>query len=112
MRFRLVSGDAFRLELLSEAAEGPRSEAVFTFQATFLDTGEGPVRAGEVHVAHGFWNEALLLRTAGRERLYLNEVLLVDAERGDGEVEPRALRFGIAVENGTVEVRTLSILLP
>lgn len=115
-RFRLVEGDAFKIELAPTSREGAegsedaeRSEAIFTWQAVFLAAGDDYSQVEGTRVVPGFWNEAVLLRTGGREKLYLNEVLLLDAQRGAGLDEAR---IGLGVENGRVEVALVSALGP
>jgi hypothetical protein len=102
VRFRLREGDAFRIVL---AAEGARSELVLTWQATFLDTGAGYRRAEEPPIVHGFWNDLVLVRSHGRERVFVNGLLHFDDERSAVK-EPGRIELG--VESGVVDVRSVA----
>jgi len=116
VRFRLVDGDAFKVEIASEPPGEARCEAVLTWQASFLDAGAGYERGADPPIARGFWNEVLLLRAGGKARLYVNGRLLVEsaspgqsAETGESGESGRA-RIGLGVENGLVEVQSVSNL--
>jgi hypothetical protein len=106
-RLRLVSGNAVQLFL----NRGPEkmNEAIFTIQSAFMTCEDGYREAPEHEIEPGRWIQIVFVNEAGRGRLYVDGVPVLDREKALGAA---AGRIGLGVERGTIEVSELVRLEP
>jgi hypothetical protein len=106
-RFRLVSGNAFKVAL-RPANEGER-EAIFARWSAYLSCEDSHTGNEGARVDDGQWREVVLTHRDGEWRVYMDGFQILECEAPAAASDASV---SLAVERGVVEVAEWSVLAP